>query len=139
MGLKTFRSILEKFNAAADGVSTSVVMTKDGVALASASPQENPSSPAYDEDKMSALSASMLLIGRKLMGDFGGGNLDRLLIKGEGGYVLAMHDEDLALAVVARPGASAELIFPQMEAAVRSLRHVACDAAAGVPAQSPGA
>jgi predicted regulator of Ras-like GTPase activity (Roadblock/LC7/MglB family) len=121
MGKKTFRSILDKFNATSADIRASVLMTKDGLALASASPQDRPD-PGYDEDRMSALSASILHLGHKFMDDFAGGELDQVLITGKGGCMLAIHGHELALAVLVKPDAEAGLIFSQMERVVDSLR-----------------
>jgi hypothetical protein len=123
MGQKAFRSILDKFNATSADIRASVLMTKDGLALVSVARQ----AAVYDEDRISALSASILHLGHKFMDDFAGGELDQVLIKGKTGYMLAIHGNDLALTVLAQPDAEAGLIFSQMELVVESLRHIPCD------------
>lgn len=128
MSQQILQSILDKLNATSADIRASVFMTKEGLALACASPHIQPA--PGDEDRISALSASILHLGHKFMGDFGGGELDQVLIKGEAGHMLAVHDkEGLALTVLARPGAESNLIFPQMKLAVDSLRQTFRDPA----------
>ena len=119
---KISRSLLDTLNASSADIYASVLMTKDGLALTSASPEPN-AALGYDEDRMSALSASILQLGHKFMDDFAGGELDQILIKGKEGYMLAIHSQELALTVLARPDAQAGWIFSQMEQVVDSLRH----------------
>jgi len=121
MDHQIFRSILDNFNATSADIRASVLMTKDGLALVSASPHTHPAS-YYDEDRISALSASILHLGHKFMDDFVGGELDQLHIKGKSGSMLAIHGHELALAVLTQPDAEAGVIFSRMEQVVDSLR-----------------
>ncbi len=115
----SFRAILDTFNASSADICASLLMTRDGLALVSASPQ----GPAgYDEDKMSALSASILHLGHKFIDDFAGGELDQVFIKGKGGNMLAIrHGQELALTVLTKPDAEAGLIFSRMKQVADSL------------------
>jgi predicted regulator of Ras-like GTPase activity (Roadblock/LC7/MglB family) len=61
------------------------------------------------------------------MDDFAGGELDQVMIKGKGGYMLTMHGQDLALTVLVKPDAQAAQIFSQMERAVQSLGKMGVD------------
>ncbi len=123
MGQKHFRPILDKLNTTSSDIFASVLMTGDGVALVSASPEDR---PYCDEDKISALAASIMHLGHRLMGDFVGGGLDQLLIKGEGGYVLVIPSQDFALTALVNPDAEVGPIFSQMKQAMESLRQLSC-------------
>jgi len=120
MDQHTFRAILDNFNTTSTDIRASVLLTKDGLALVSASPHACP--PPGDEDRMSALSASILHLGHKFMDDFGGGELAQVLIKGKDGSMLTIHGQELALTVLTKPDAEAGLIFSQMQRVVDSLR-----------------
>jgi len=85
MNHKTFRSILDNFNAASADIHAPVLMTKDRMALAGASPPSHPA-PGYDEDRVSSLSASILHLGHKFRDGFAGGETGQVLIKGKGLY-----------------------------------------------------
>ncbi len=126
MGQQLFKSLLDKLNATSVDILASLLMTKDGVALVSASPTTHASLEGPDEDKMSALSASILHLGHKFMDEFLGGEIDQVLIRGKGGYMLAIHGQELALAVLAKPDAEAGLIFTQMEQAMDGLLSLSC-------------
>lgn len=123
MSQHVFRSLLDKLNSTSTDIRASVIMTKDGVALVSAPPTDHPNLGNSVEDRISALSASIIHLGHKFMDDFTGGGLDRVLIKGKGGYMLAVHGQELVLAVLAKPDAQADTIFSQMEQVVNSLQH----------------
>jgi predicted regulator of Ras-like GTPase activity (Roadblock/LC7/MglB family) len=123
MSQNAFRLLLDTLNATSTDICASVLMTKDGLALVSSS-QTVADLDHSDEDKISALSASILHLSHKFMNEFADSNLDRVLIKGDGASMLAIHSHELALAVVAKPNAEADPIFLQMKKIVDSLHQL---------------
>lgn len=118
---QTLTSILDSFNTTSSDIFASVVMSKDGLAMALASTQ-----PEYpDEDKISSLSACLLRLGAKAMEDFAGGGLEEVLVKGRVGYLLAVPaDQEIGLIVLASPKAEPGLIFSGMKQAAENIGHV---------------
>jgi len=132
MNQQILKSILDTLNAASADICASVLMTKEGLVLVGASPQAQPAR-GYDEDRISALSASILLLGHKFMDEFVGDELDQVLIKSKGGYLLAILGKDLALTVLAKPYAESGLIFSQMALVVDNLMPVFCEQTLKMP------
>jgi predicted regulator of Ras-like GTPase activity (Roadblock/LC7/MglB family) len=111
-----FVSILENLNATSADIRASLFMTKDGLPLVSASSTSHLSQEVFpDENKISVLSACILRLGHELMTNFVGGELDHFILSGKNGCILVIHGEELALAVLIKSDAKADLIFPQME------------------------
>ncbi len=129
MGPENYRSILDKLNATSADICASVLMTKDGLALVSASPREPCDS---DEDRISALTAAIMNFGGRLMDDLVGGGLEQVLIKSRDGYMLAIPSQELALAALVKPEAEIAPIFLLMEQAMESYRHLSSDPAKAI-------
>jgi predicted regulator of Ras-like GTPase activity (Roadblock/LC7/MglB family) len=114
-------AILDGLNVASADISISIIMSEDGLALATAGavPQD------FDEDGISTFSAAIVHLSDKVMENFVGGKLERILAKSKAGYLLAIPvQRDAILAVLAKPKAELELIFVEMGRAADSIGYV---------------
>jgi predicted regulator of Ras-like GTPase activity (Roadblock/LC7/MglB family) len=75
-----------------------------------------------DEDRIGAMSAALLSLGDRATRELVRGNLERVLLQGERGYVImSAAGEEAVLTVLARPNAKLGLIFLDIKRAAGSL------------------
>lgn len=115
---KPFQPVLDKLNAASEDICALVLMTKDGVALASV---PSHGQPICHEDKISSLSASILHLGNRLMADVVGGGVEQLVIKGNESHLLAVPGHEFALTALVKPQAELGPILSLMEQAMEDM------------------
>ena len=100
-------------------IEASSLVSVDGLAIASALPA------GVEEDRVAAMSASMLSLGERIASELGRGALDEVYVKGERGYViLTAVGEDAVLTVMARAGAKLGLVFLEMRRAAEELADI---------------
>jgi uncharacterized protein len=108
---------LRDLQASSPDIEASAVVSVDGLSIASALPQE------VEEDRVSAMSASMLSLGERISSELGRGSLEQVYIKGEKGYVILMSvGEDAVLTALAREQAKLGLILLDMRRAAEALQ-----------------
>lgn len=76
--------ILRELQESTPEITACAVSSLDGFIIASRLP------PQVNEDGVGALSAALTSVGEKVSKDLGSGNVEQILIKGEGGYVVTM-------------------------------------------------
>ncbi len=104
-----------------DVEATALVRT-DGLTIASILPTD------VEEDRVSAMSASMLSLGERIALELGRGHLDQVYIKGKTGYVLLTAVGDNAvLTVMARSDARLGLLLLDMRRAANDLQKLMTD------------
>lgn len=109
-------SILCKLNQASEAILASSVLTKDGLALASALSTAPPS--GLDEDTLSAMSSALVALGHKASEDLVGGPFDRVLIEGKAGsLIMTPAGPEAILTVVFTSEAEAGAVFLCMQRA----------------------
>jgi uncharacterized protein len=107
---------LRELQASSPAIEASAIVSVDGLTIASALPQ------GVEEDRVSAMSASMLSLGERITGELGRGSVEQVYIKGEKGYVILMSvGEDAVLTAIAREEAKLGLIFLDMRRAIEDL------------------
>ena len=68
----------------APDIEASAIVSVDGLIMAAALPAD------VEEDKVSAMSASMLSLGERIAAELRRGQLDQVFVRGEEGYVILM-------------------------------------------------
>ncbi len=109
-------SILCKLNQASEAILASSVLTKDGLALASALSKAPPS--GLDEDTLVAMSSALVALGHKAADSLVGGQFGRVLVEGKAGSLLMTEaGPEAILTVVFMPEAEAGAVFSHMRRA----------------------
>jgi len=99
-------AILKDLNGASSDIEASAVISTDGLMIASQLPA------AMDEDRVGAMNAAMLTLGDRSAQELGRGELEQVMVKGSGGYILMTHaGPDAVLSVLASSTAKLGLIF----------------------------
>lgn len=103
---KALKPILRKLNSTSQHIEASAVMSRDGLAMASALEKD------VDPDRLGAMCASMLSLAAKTSSELGRGKLNRVLIEGENGYLLIVHiGRNAVLSVVSRQDSNLGMVF----------------------------
>ncbi|MCP4110590.1 MAG: hypothetical protein GY749_34550 [Desulfobacteraceae bacterium] len=98
--------ILEDLLTGTQDVTGVAVIDMDGLLIASALPEET------DEGNIAAMSASILSIGEKTVTELWKGDISRILIEGEDGYILLVQaGEDSMLLVMTRKKIKLGMLF----------------------------
>lgn len=117
--------------AQAPEVEAAAVVSFDGLPMASALP------PAMDEDRVAAMSASLLSLGERAAEGLGRGGLNQVYIEGDKGTVFLVSAEDEAVLVaVAASGAKVGMMLYEVRRAAESVAEVlrsTSDSEAAVP------
>lgn len=107
---------LRDMQMAATDIIASAVISVDGLAIASALPQD------VEEDRVAAMSAAMLSLGERIATELGRGELNEVYIRGEYGFVLLTAvGSEAVLTALARQEAKLGLIFLEMRRATDDL------------------
>jgi len=106
MRVEQLTEILRKLNSSSAEVEASAIMSIDGLTMASLL------SEGIDEDRVGAMTAALLSLGKRVSAELRRGKLEQAMIKGEKGYVLITSaGPDAVLAVVAQEDAKLGLVF----------------------------
>lgn len=107
---------LRGFEGKTPDIEASAIVSVDGLTIASSFPL------GVEEDRVSAMSASMLNIGRRISSELDRGKLDEVYIQGNDGYILLMSmGNEVLLSVIARQQAKLGLVFLEMRKAISDL------------------
>ncbi len=107
---------LKTLNNASYGLEASMIVSADGLSIASALPD------GMEEARISAMSAAMLSLSESITRELQKGSLEQVYIKGENGYVLLMSIAKKAvLTVFAEENIKLGLIILIMKQAVADL------------------
>lgn len=85
---------LNDFIRSSPDVEAAAVVSFDGLAMASALPEE------MDEDRLGAMSAALLSLGEQAASGLGRGDMSQLFVEGEHGFVFLMSAQDQAVLAV---------------------------------------
>ena len=103
---------LQNFVSSSTGVQGAILLTPDGLALASVLPA------GMDEGRTAAMSASMLSLGEQIGRELVRGNIDRIFVEGEKGYGLLVSCGDAILLVLANAFVKQGLLFLEIKRVV---------------------
>ena len=107
---------LRDMQAASPEIEASAVVSVDGLIIASALPAE------VEEDRVSAMSASLLSLGERIASELGRGTPEQVYIRGTNGFViLTAVGEEAVLTALARENAKLGLVFLEMRRASEDL------------------
>ncbi len=110
---------LRDLRVSSPDIEASAVVSVDGLIIASDLPAD------VEEDRVSAMSASMLSLGERIASELRRGNLDQVYIRGNNGYVILMSvGEEAVLTALARQDAKLGLVFLDMRRAAADLSHL---------------
>lgn len=111
-----FQQSLEDLNGSTADIEASALISTDGLVMASALPL------GMDEDRIGAMSAALLSLGKRTARELSRGNLQRVLIQGEHGYVImSAAGPEAVLTVLAKSNAKLGLIFLDIKRAAETL------------------
>ena len=110
---------LRELQSSSPDIEGSAIVSVDGLTIASSLPEN------VEEDRVSAMAASMLGLGEKISRELGRGSLNQVYIKGDAGYVIIMSiGEEAVLTALARDHAKLGLIFLDMRRAAEDLSKI---------------
>ncbi|MBO9514050.1 MAG: roadblock/LC7 domain-containing protein [Variovorax sp.] len=116
MRTEVFQQTLQQLNGSTADIEASALISSDGLMIASALPH------GMDEDRIGAMSAALLSLGDRATRELVRGQLERVLLQGERGYVImSAAGQEAVLTVLARPNAKLGLIFLDIKRAAESL------------------
>ena len=106
---EALKSVLKDLEAGTPDIEGSVVVSADGLVMASALPAE------VDEDRVAAMAAALLALGERSATELNRGELNEVFIKGEAGYVVLMAaGREAVLGALCRENAKLGIIFLDM-------------------------
>lgn len=110
-------SVLSDLNGTSSDIVASAVISSDGLPIATLIPNE------LDQDRVGAMSATLLALGNHASQELKCGELDQVMVKGKTGYILLNQAGPTAvLALIARENGKLGLILLD---AKRAAKHIA--------------
>jgi len=108
--------VLKDLEAGTPDIEASAVVSDDGFIIASVLPQD------IDEDRVGAMSATMLALGERAASELERGELEQTFVKGKDGYVImSFVGESAVLTTIASKDAKLGLVFLEMKRATTEL------------------
>lgn len=108
--------VLKDLEAGTPDIEASAVVSDDGFIIASVLPQD------IDEDRVGAMSATMLALGERAANELDRGELEQTFVKGKDGYVImSFVGESAVLTTIASKDAKLGLVFLEMKRATSEL------------------
>jgi uncharacterized protein len=109
--------ILQNFVTATTDVQGAALVTPDGLPLAGSLPG------SMDEERVSAMSASMLSLGERIGIELGRGTVERIFVEGNKGFgILTGCGEDAVLLVLASETAKQGLLMLEIKRVIAELK-----------------
>ncbi len=109
--------ILQNFVTSTSDVQGAVLVTPDGLPLGASLPG------GMDEERVSAMSASMLSLGERIGIELSRGSTERIFIEGKNGFgILTNCGEDAVLLVLANESAKQGLLMLEIKRVVSELK-----------------
>jgi len=107
---------LQELRVSTTDIEASALVSVDGLIMASDLPVD------VEEDRVSAMSAAMLSLGKRIAGELGLGILDQVYVHGDNGYVIVISvGEEAVLTSLARQDANLGLVLLDMRRAAIDL------------------
>jgi uncharacterized protein len=111
--------ILQNFVSGTSGIQGATLVSPDGLSLASVLPG------GMDDERVSAMSASMLSLGERIGIELSRGDIDRIYVEGSKGYgILTSCGEDAVLLVLASEIAKQGMLMLEIKRLVAELKLV---------------
>ena len=125
---------LDDFLAVSPDVEGAAIVSPDGFPIASALPAH------VEEDRLSAMSAALLILGERSASELGKGNLAQIFVEGPYGHVVIMAAGDSAVlvAVTAKSAKVGLVLFEMRQVARRVASVMGAAASSPEPASADG-
>ena len=100
-------------------VEASAIVRTDGLVMAAALPKD------ADEGLIAAMSAALLNIGNRAVGELGRGELDKVIVSGtKGDTIMRGVGSEAVLSAITKPGANMGLVLVEMERTAEKIADV---------------
>ncbi len=114
-GVEVLQAILRDLSASLRDITGSVVVSRDGLTMASIG-------GGVDADRMGALCTEVFGLGQSTANELQHGDLQEILLKSDGGYALVTRaGPEAMLAVMARPDANLGLVLLEARRAANAI------------------
>lgn len=116
---EALKSLLKDLEAGTPDIEGSVVVSADGLVMASALPAD------VDEDRVAAMSAALLALGERSSKELDRGTMEDVYVKGENGYIVLMGaGQDAVLGALCREEAKLGMIFLDMRRTAKEVGNI---------------
>lgn len=116
-GTEQLLEVLKDLHAACHDIQLSMIVTQDGLTMVTMGSIE-----AGDGERVGALSAGLLALCRNIARDLGRGEMEQVLLRGGGGYLLLrLAGPQAMLAVIARPDANLGMVLLDSQRAAETV------------------
>lgn len=119
INVKKIESILQNFVSGTSDIQGATLVSPDGLSLASVLPG------GMDDERVSAMSASMLSLGERIGSELARGTVDRIYVEGNKGFGILMNcGDDAVLLVLASEAAKQGMLMLEIKRLVSELKLV---------------
>lgn len=116
---EALKSLLKDLEAGTPDIEGSVVVSADGLVMASALPAD------VDEDRVAAMSAALLALGERSAKELDRGLMEDVYVKGENGFIVLMGaGRDAVLGALCRQEAKLGMIFLDMRRTAKEIGNI---------------
>lgn len=117
INVEKLNQILQEFVSTTSDIQGAALVTPDGLPLATTLPGQ------MDEDRVSAMSASMLSLGERIGKELARGNVERIFVEGGDGYgILTNCTEEALFLVLASQDAKQGVLMLEIKRTLQELR-----------------
>ncbi len=111
------QGILQNFVSGTNDIQGATLVSPDGLSLAAVLPG------AMDDERVSAMSASMLSLGERIGSELARGTIERISVEGDKGYgILTSCGDDAVLLVLASESAKPGLLMLEIKRLISELK-----------------
>ena len=109
-------SVLKQLGSSVPNIEALAVVSSDGLAIASQLPE------GVEEDRVGAMSAAILSLGERSVQEMAWGNLNLVLVKGEGGFIVTQNlGTSAVLVTMSNENAKLGVLFLEINRAAEEL------------------
>ncbi len=117
INIEKLNSILQNFVSATSDIQGAALVTPDGLPLASTLPGN------MDEERVAAMSASLLSLGERIGQELSRGDIDRIFVEGNSGYgILTSCGEEAVFLVLANQKAKQGVLMLEIKRIISELK-----------------
>ncbi len=117
INIEKLNTILQNFVSATSDIQGAALVTPDGLPLASTLPGN------MDEERVAAMSASLLSLGERIGQELARGDIDRIFVEGNSGYgILTSCGDDAVFLVLANQSAKQGILMLEIKRIIAELK-----------------
>ena len=112
------QNALRSFESSTPDIEATAVVSADGLVMASRLPAD------VEEDRVGAMSAALLSLGERTVGELNKGEIQQVIIKGSGGYTVLMNvgaSSEAVLGCITNEKVKLGLLFLEMKRAAQEI------------------